>query len=73
MNVGPVTRITSKTPVPYELRAVHRDTHDTKTICFALPDDATFRDEQATGHVFRRVSAQPERRFSLLKYNHCMV
>lgn len=38
---GPVTRITSKLPVPYELTAVHRDTHDTKTLCFALPGDAT--------------------------------
>lgn len=38
---GPVTRIMSKLPVPYELTAVHRDTHDTKTLCFALPDDAT--------------------------------
>lgn len=38
---GPVTRIMSKTPVPYELTAIHRDTHDTKTLCCALPDDAT--------------------------------
>jgi cytochrome-b5 reductase len=37
----PVTCIKSKTPVPYELTAVHLDTHDTKTFCFALPDDAT--------------------------------
>ena len=37
----PVTRIKSKTPVAYELRAIHRDTHDTKTFCFALPGDAT--------------------------------
>lgn len=36
-----VTRIKSKTPTPYELTAIHRDTHDTKTFCFALPDDAT--------------------------------
>lgn len=34
-------RIKSKTPVPYELTAVHQDTRDTKTLCFALPDDAT--------------------------------
>ena len=34
-------RIKSKTPVPYKLTAIHRDTHDTKTFCFALPDDAT--------------------------------
>jgi len=37
----PVTRIKSKTPVAYELTAIHRDTHDTKTFCFALPGDAT--------------------------------
>jgi cytochrome-b5 reductase len=36
-----VTRIKSKTPVPYQLTAVHQDTHDTRTFCFALPDDAT--------------------------------
>jgi cytochrome-b5 reductase len=41
MSRDPVTRITSKTPVPYKLTAVRRDTHDTKTFCFALPDDAT--------------------------------
>ncbi len=41
MSVEPVTRIKSKTPVSYELTAIHRDTHDTKTFCFALPDDAT--------------------------------
>jgi len=34
-------RIKSKTPVPYELTALHLDTHDTKTLCFALPDNAT--------------------------------
>ena len=28
-------------PAPYELTAVHQDTHDTKTFCFALPEDAT--------------------------------
>ena len=27
--------------MPYELTAIRRDTHDTKTFCFALPDDAT--------------------------------
>jgi cytochrome-b5 reductase len=37
----PVTRIKSKAPVPYELTAVHLDPHDTKTFCFALPDEAT--------------------------------
>ena len=41
MTSEPVTRIKSKTPVPYELTAIHHDTHDTKTFCFALPDDAT--------------------------------
>lgn len=41
MSAEPVTRIKSKTPVSYELTAIHRDTHDTKTFCFALPDDAT--------------------------------
>jgi cytochrome-b5 reductase len=41
MMPGSVTRIKSKTPLPYELTAIHHDTHDTKTFCFALPDDAT--------------------------------
>ena len=41
MSSEPVTRIKSKTPTPYELTAIHHDTHDTKTFCFALPDDAT--------------------------------
>jgi cytochrome-b5 reductase len=41
MTSGPVARIKSKTPVPYELTATHHVTHDTKTFCFALPDDAT--------------------------------
>ena len=41
MNSDPVTRIKSKTPVPYELTAIHQETHDTKTFSFALPDDAT--------------------------------
>jgi len=36
-----VTRIKTKTPTPYELTAIHWDTHDTKTFCFALPDEAT--------------------------------
>ncbi len=30
-----------KIAVPYELTAIHHDTHDTKTFCFALPDGAT--------------------------------
>jgi cytochrome-b5 reductase len=34
-------RIKSKTPVPYELTAIHHNTHDTKTFRFALPDGAT--------------------------------
>lgn len=41
MTLPPIKRISSKTPVPYELRGIHRDTHDTKTFCFALPEDAT--------------------------------
>jgi cytochrome-b5 reductase len=36
-----ITRIKTKTPTPYQLTAIHRDTHDTKTFCFALPDEAT--------------------------------
>ncbi|ULA63539.1 MAG: Putative Cytochrome-b5 reductase [Nitrospira sp.] len=41
MNAASVTRLRSKQPVPYELVAIHRDTHDTKTFRFALPSDAT--------------------------------
>jgi len=41
MSSDPVTRIKNKTPAPYELTAIHQDTHDTKTFCFGLPDDAT--------------------------------
>lgn len=37
----PIRRIKSKAPVPYELTGIHRDTHDTKTFCFGLPEDAT--------------------------------
>jgi cytochrome-b5 reductase len=36
-----ITRIKSKMPASYELTAVHQDTHDTRTFCFALPEDAT--------------------------------
>ena len=36
-----MTRIKTKMPEPYELTAVHQDTHDTKTFCFALAEDAT--------------------------------
>ena len=41
MSSDAVTRIKSKTPVPYELTAIHHDTHDTKTFSFALPGNAT--------------------------------
>lgn len=41
MAAAPVTRIKTETPVPYELTDIRRDTHDTKTFRFALPDDAT--------------------------------
>ena len=41
MNPQVVTRIKTKMPAPYELTAVQQDTHDTKTFCFALPEDAT--------------------------------
>lgn len=41
MDMKAVTRIKSKEPQPYELTAIHRDTHDTKTFRFALPADAT--------------------------------
>jgi cytochrome-b5 reductase len=41
MTSEPVTRIKSKQPVPYDLTAIHDDTQDTKTFCFALPDNAT--------------------------------
>ncbi len=40
MNTALVMRIKTKTPVPYELTAIHRDTHDTKTFSFALPENA---------------------------------
>ena len=41
--MGPdtITRIKTKLPAPYLLTAIHQDTHDTKTFCFALSDDAT--------------------------------
>lgn len=41
MTAESVTRIKSKAPVPYELTAIHRETHDTKTFSFALPEQAT--------------------------------
>jgi len=41
MESSEVIRIKTKMPAPYELTAVHQDTHDTKTFCFALPEDAT--------------------------------
>jgi cytochrome-b5 reductase len=36
-----IARIKTSTPSPYQLTAVHTDTHDTKTFRFALPDKAT--------------------------------
>ena len=36
-----VTRIKTKTPSPYQITAIHVDTHDTKTFRFALPENAT--------------------------------
>ena len=36
-----ITRIKTKLPSPYQLTATNQDTHDTKTFCFALPEDAT--------------------------------
>jgi cytochrome-b5 reductase len=41
MDPQTITRIKTKTPVPYQLTAINQDTHDTKTFCFALPEDAT--------------------------------
>jgi len=41
MSLAPVTRIKTKTPVPYKLTGIRQDTHDTKTLCFALPANAT--------------------------------
>ncbi len=37
----PVTRIKTKTPVPYRLKAFTVETHDTKTLRFALESGAT--------------------------------
>jgi cytochrome-b5 reductase len=36
-----VTRIKTKTPTPYTLKAIEPETHDTKTFRFELPVDAT--------------------------------
>ncbi len=36
-----ITRIKTKTPVPYKLTHIETDTHDTKTFRFELPGDAT--------------------------------
>ena len=36
-----VMRIKTKEPTSYQLTAITQDTHDTKTFCFALPDNAT--------------------------------
>ena len=41
MTTEAVTRIKTKEPTSYQLTAITQDTHDTKTFCFALPDDAT--------------------------------
>lgn len=41
MNPPVITRLKTKMPAPYELTAVHPDTHDTKTFRFALPEDTT--------------------------------
>lgn len=41
MTADSLTRIHSKTPTPYELTAIRRDTHDTKTFSFALPENTT--------------------------------
>lgn len=35
------TRIKTKTPSPYEITAIQKDTHDSKTFRFCLPVDAT--------------------------------
>lgn len=51
MTLEPATRVKTKTPVPYELTAIHQDTHDTKTFCFALPDNATL-DMLPGDHVY---------------------
>ena len=39
--VESVTRIKTKEPTSYQLTAIHRATHDTKTFRFGLPDHAT--------------------------------
>jgi cytochrome-b5 reductase len=36
-----ITRIKTKTPSPYQITAIQRDTHDTKTFRFGLPADVT--------------------------------
>ena len=63
MSSDPVTRIKSKTPVPYELTAIHHNTHDTKTFCFALPDDATL-DMLPGDHLFvhATINGKPAKR-----------
>jgi cytochrome-b5 reductase len=70
----PVTRITSKAPTPYELTAIHRDTHDTKTFCFALPDDATL-DLLPGDHLYvhTTIDGKPVKRYEtglVSKYLH---
>ena len=46
-----VTRIKTKQPVPYRLTAIHRDTHDSKTFRFALPEQATM-DQLPGDHLY---------------------
>jgi cytochrome-b5 reductase len=41
MTPEPVTRIKTNAPSPYQLTAIHQDTHDTKTFRFDLPANAT--------------------------------
>jgi len=41
MNLNQPSRIKTNVPAPYRLTAIHQNTHDTKSFCFALPEDAT--------------------------------
>jgi len=41
MSPNQVVRIKTKAPAPYELTAIRQDTHDTRSFCFALPEEAT--------------------------------
>jgi cytochrome-b5 reductase len=51
MSLDGIIRIKTKMPAPYELTAARRDTHDTNTFCFALPENATM-DMQPGDHVY---------------------